>query len=92
MDRRRQSLLRRNEQQRHTVGREHTQKDTVLAGDHAVGFARFFYLFVLDLNEIIAMHLLHGDNLAVVDAHRLLHIANVLADDLRDRRRPDRRH
>src|SRR5688572_21883918 len=29
------------------------------------------------------MHLAHGDNLAVVYAHRLLHVANVLADDLR---------
>jgi hypothetical protein len=83
VNRRRESLLRRDKQQWHAIGSEYRQKNIRLPGDHSVRLAGFFEFFVVDLDDLVTMHLAHSHDSAVMDAGGQFQIADVLTDDLR---------
>src|SRR4029077_21005184 len=66
----------------YAVGSEHAKKSVRLFCHHAVSLTSFFYTRVLNLNDVIAMHLFHGNDPTVVNSYRQLHVADILTDSL----------
>src|SRR5262245_53191882 len=82
MNHRHDLLLRGNKEDRHAISCEDSQKSIFLSRLHAVAFAGFLDISVLDVDNLIAVDLLHRDNTPIMDTHGQLHITNILADDL----------
>src|SRR5262245_23458707 len=71
-----------DEKDRHTVSREDSQKGFFLLRLHAIAFTGFLTISVFHVENLIAVDLPHRDDAPIMDTHSLLHIADILADDL----------
>ena len=49
---------------------------------HAIAFAGFLNISIPHVDDLIAVDLLHRNDASIVNTHGLLHIADILTDDL----------
>src|SRR5215510_6255354 len=82
MNHRHDFSLRGNKENRHAISGENSQKSFCLSRLHAIAFAGFLDISVLHVDNLIAVDLLHRDDTPIMDTHGLLHIADILTDDL----------
>src|SRR5262245_63158543 len=75
-------FLGNDEKDRHTISREDSQKGFFLTRLHAIAFTGFLNISVPHVENLIAVDLPHRDDAPIMDTHSLLHIADILADDL----------